>query len=105
AFTYTIETPAFTIPDADGEATVECIDDATETFTLPTVTDACGNTLSPSAAVVTETPDPLTCEGTRTYTYTYTDCANNSDTWAFTYTIETPAFTIPDADGEATVEC
>ncbi|NJX15441.1 hypothetical protein HC176_08050, partial [Tamlana crocina] len=104
-YTYTIDTPAFTIAEADGGSTVECIADATETFTLPTVTDACGNTLSPSAAVVTETPDPLTCEGTRTYAYTYEDCAGNTDTWAFIYTINTPAFTIADEDGGSTVEC
>ncbi|WP_186826868.1 DUF7507 domain-containing protein, partial [Seonamhaeicola algicola] len=100
-----IDTPAFTITDADGAETVDCIADATETFTLPTVTDVCGNTLTPSAAVITENPDPLTCEGTRTYTYTYTDCAGNTDTWAYVYTIDTPAFTITDADGAETVEC
>ncbi|WP_205660301.1 gliding motility-associated C-terminal domain-containing protein, partial [Cognatitamlana onchidii] len=104
-YTYTIDTPTFTIADADGASAVECIADATETFTLPTVTDACGNTLTPAAAVITENPNPLTCEGTRTYTYTYTDCAGNSDSWAYTYTIDTPAFTIADTDGTSTVEC
>ncbi|WP_019388894.1 hypothetical protein, partial [Arenitalea lutea] len=69
------------------------------------VTDACGTTLTPSAPVVTENPDPLTCEGTRTYTYTYTDCAGNSANWAYVYTIDTPAFTIAQADGTETVEC
>ncbi|MCB4797708.1 DUF7507 domain-containing protein [Neotamlana laminarinivorans] len=105
AYVYTIDTPAFSIADADGASTVNCIDDATETFTLPTVTDVCGNTLTPSAAVITENPDPLTCEGTRTYTYTYTDCAGNSDTWAYVYTIDTPAFSVTDADGSSTVNC
>ncbi|GAA4232068.1 hypothetical protein GCM10022291_05930 [Postechiella marina] len=105
AYVYTIDTPQFTIADADGAETVDCIADATETFTLPTVTDVCGNTLTPSAAVITENPDPLTCEGTRTYTYTYTDCAGNTDTWAFIYTIDTPQFTIADADGAETVDC
>ncbi|WP_298556787.1 hypothetical protein, partial [uncultured Algibacter sp.] len=75
AYVYTIDTPAFTITDIDGAETVDCIADATETFTLPTVTDACGNTVTPSAAVITDSPNPLTCEGTRTYAYTYTDCA------------------------------
>jgi hypothetical protein len=84
---------------------VDCIADATETFTLPTVTDACGNTLTPSAAVITENPDPLTCEGTRTYTYTYTDCAGNSADWSYIYTIDTPAFTITDANGTSDVDC
>ncbi|MDC1227299.1 hypothetical protein N8013_06585, partial [Algibacter sp.] len=65
--TVIITTPLL-IPD-DGANTVDCIANATETFTLPTITDVCGNTLTPSLAVITESPDPLTCEGTRTYTY------------------------------------
>ena len=105
AYVYTIDTPAFTIAATDGASTVDCIADATETFTLPAVTDVCGNTLTPSAAVITENPNPLTCEGTRTYTYTYTDCANNSDTWAYVYTIDTPTFTIAATDGASTVDC
>ncbi|WP_345027371.1 gliding motility-associated C-terminal domain-containing protein, partial [Flavivirga jejuensis] len=105
AYTYTIDTPAFSITDPDGASTVECIGNATETFTFPNVVDACNNILSPSAAVITENPDPLTCEGTRTYTYTYEDCAGNTANWAYTYTIDTPAFSITDPDGASTVEC
>ena len=105
SFVYTIDTPTFTISDADGSSTVNCIADATETFSLPTITDVCGNTLTASSAVITENPDPLSCEGTRTYTYTYTDCAGNSDTWSYVYTIDTPTFTIGDADGSSTVNC
>ncbi|PWH81405.1 hypothetical protein DIS18_14800, partial [Algibacter marinivivus] len=99
-----INTTPIVLPP-NGSNTVDCISDASETFTLPTVTDACGNTLTPSTAVITDSPDPLTCEGTRTYTYTYTDCAGNSADWAFVYTIDTPAFTIADADGAITVDC
>ncbi|WP_183822378.1 hypothetical protein, partial [Algibacter amylolyticus] len=104
--TYSIVTPAFTIPDLDGALTVECIDDADGTaITLPTIQDACGNELTASAPVITESPNPLTCQGNRTYTYTFTDCAGNSDEWAFVYTISTPTFTIPNDDGALTVEC
>uniref|UniRef100_UPI00260F341E HYR-like domain-containing protein n=1 Tax=uncultured Algibacter sp. TaxID=298659 RepID=UPI00260F341E len=104
AYVYTIDTPAFTITDIDGAETVDCIADATETFTLPTVTDACGNTLTPSAAVITDNPNPLTCEGTRTYAYTYTDCAGNTANWAYVYTIDLTPFILPSDDG-TTVEC
>ncbi|WP_317039412.1 HYR-like domain-containing protein, partial [Zhouia amylolytica] len=100
----TINIPNFTITDIDGATTVNCITDATETFTLPTVTDACGNTLSPSAATIIDDPDSLTCEGTRTFTYTYQDCNGNTDTWNFVYTIDLPDFTTP-ANGSSTVEC
>src|SRR5690606_33110493 len=72
--TITITTPSFTISEVDGSQTVECLSAATETFTMPTITDGCGNELAPSIATVTDSPDPITCEGTRTYTYTYTDC-------------------------------
>ncbi|MFL0352444.1 SprB repeat-containing protein, partial [Xanthomarina sp. GH4-25] len=86
--TITINTPALTINEADGAEPVNCLSEATETFTIPTITDACGNNLTPSNAVITDSPDPITCEGTRTYTYTYTDCNNNQDTWSYVYTIE-----------------
>src|SRR5678809_758585 len=38
------------------------------------------------------------------YTFTYTDCANNSHVWTYTYTIDIPDFTLP-ADGSSTVNC
>jgi len=100
AYVYTIDIPAFTILNDDGAQTVECISDASETFTLPTVTDACGNTLTPSDAVISETPNPLTCEGTRTYTYTYSDCASNTAEWAYVYTIELTPFELPENEIE-----
>ena len=71
-FTYTIERQPFTLP-ANGAATVACPALAVAP-TLPTVTSNCGEVLTPAAPVVTNVPNPLTCEGTRTYAYTYTDC-------------------------------
>jgi hypothetical protein len=35
-----------------------------------------------------DSPDPLDCEGTRIYTYSYTDCAGNSSSYIYTYTID-----------------
>jgi|GEM_PF-1126291 len=104
-YLYTIEIPTFTITDANGEATVNCVADATETFTLPSIIDACGNPITPSAAVIVDSPNTLDCQGTRTYKYTYSDCAGNSAEWEYVYTIEIPTFTITDANGEATVNC
>ncbi|HCY23169.1 MAG TPA: hypothetical protein DHV29_06725, partial [Bacteroidales bacterium] len=69
--------------------------------TLPTVTDACGNTLTPGAPVISAA---LTCEGTRTYTYPYTDCAGNVHNWVYTYTVEMNDFTMP-SNGTSTVSC
>ena len=62
------------------------------TALLPIVTDNCGTTLTPS--------DPSRrnlcgCEGTITYTYTFTDCEGNTNDWVYTYTIEREPFTNP----------
>ena len=98
-YTYTISAPTFTLP-ADGSSTVACLADAVAP-TVPVVTDNCGRTITPSAPVVGT--DPL-CAGTKTYTYTYTDCAGVAKTWIYTYTISAPTFTLP-ADGSSTVAC
>ncbi|MCC6724603.1 MAG: T9SS type A sorting domain-containing protein, partial [Saprospiraceae bacterium] len=94
--------PDFSVP-ANGATTVACPANATQP-TPPTVLDACGKTLSPTGPVVMNNPTPLTCEGSRTYTWTYTDCSGHSHPWSFVYTIERLDFTVP-ANGSATVAC
>lgn len=102
AFTYTVERLPFTDP-ADASTTVACpaLANTPPTAFFPVVTDNCGDTLMPSAPVVSP---PVTCEGTRTYTYSYTDCEGNTQDWVFTYTIERQPFTVPD-DVTLSVEC
>jgi hypothetical protein len=68
------------------------------------VTSNCGEVLTPTGPVVTNSPNPLTCEGTRTYAYTYTDCEGNTAVWSFIYTIERQPFSVP-ANGGTTVSC
>ncbi|MFN7266222.1 MAG: HYR domain-containing protein, partial [Bacteroidota bacterium] len=100
-YTYTIEREDFTMP-ANGSSTVACIASATPP-TPPTVTDACGNALTPvGPPVVSGTY--TSCEGTRIYTYTYTDCEGNTHPWVYTYTIEREELTVP-AWGSSTVSC
>ncbi len=89
----------FTMPEADG-STVSCASQVTAPI-LPTVTDNCGNVLTPSGPVISEMP---TCEGDVTYTYTYTDCAGHSHNWVYTYTIDIPMFTMV-SNGGQTVSC
>ncbi len=50
---------------------------------------------------MTDNPASLTCEGFRTYTYTYKDCADLEFVWTFTYTIEMPTTiaAVPADDG------
>ncbi|MBW1297895.1 DUF7507 domain-containing protein, partial [Aquimarina litoralis] len=99
-FTYTIDVTTLPVVPANGTATVECIADATQP-TAPTVTDVCGNDITP---VITENTDP-TCEGDKVYTYTYTDCAGNASVYTFTYTIDVTTLPVVPANGTATVEC
>ncbi len=82
-YTYNIERLDFTMP-ADAGSTVACPTATNTPPTLPLVMDNCGNTLPPSAPVVSAIPD---CNGTRTYTYTYTDCEGNNHNWTYTYTV------------------
>ena len=82
---------------ANGSGNVECIANATAP-TTPTVTDVCGNSITPVLISTVDNPSPLTCNGTRTFNYTYTDCANLSSGWSYTYTINDnikPTITCP----------
>src|SRR5687768_18047009 len=94
--------PAFTITATPGASTVACLADAVApTTNLPLVkVPSCPTRRSSDLA----SPD-VACEGTKTYTFTYTDCANNTATWTYTYTIDMPAFTITATPGASTVAC
>ncbi len=65
---------------------------------VPTATDVCGNPLTGLLTSTEDVPSVITCSGTRTFTYTYTDCAGKTTTWQFVYTINDtvgPTFTRP----------
>src|SRR5690606_41319278 len=81
-YTYTILPPVWTVPEADGEE-VAC-PSAAVLQTPPTVTDNCDR---PVTAELTSESDDVECSGTKTYTFTYTDCSGATDTWTYTYTI------------------
>src|SRR5438046_8363907 len=99
-WTYTFSLhDALPILPADGSSTVNCPANAVLP-TAPAVTDACGNTITPTVVA----PSPITCNGTMVYTSTYVDCAGHSHAWTYTYTISAPDFTLP-ADGSSTVNC
>jgi hypothetical protein len=88
-YTYTISAPVVTLP-AGGASTVACLSAATLP-TPPTVLDNCGRTLTVSAGVAGT--DPV-CAGTKTWTFTYTDCAGATYPWVYTYTISAPVVTM-----------
>ena len=100
-YTYTIDIPPFTISTPNGSSTVNCAALAVAP-TPPAVNDACGNALTPVAGTAPTAPN---CEGDMVYSFTYTDCAGNSATWTYTYTIDIPPFTISTPNGSSTVNC
>ena len=71
-------------PIAPTTATAACVSDIVVP-TPPTVLDNCGVELTPTGPVVSPAP---ACEGTITYTWTYTDCEGNSQDYVHTVTIE-----------------
>ncbi len=100
----TIERQPFTITTPNGATTVNCPANLPTTVTPPTVTSNCGETLTPTGPVITNTPATITCEGSRTFTFTYTDCEGNTATWSHVFTVERQPFTVP-ANGASTVSC
>ncbi len=102
SYVYTIEREPFTVP-ADGASTVACL--AAITVPVPpAVNSNCGEPIAPAFVSIVDSPSTLTCEGTRTYNYSYTDCEGNTLPWRFVYTIERLPFTVP-SDGASTVAC
>jgi hypothetical protein len=100
-YTYTIQRNDFTLP-GNGFLQVSCPDATDTPPALPNVYDNCNNLLSPVGdPIVSAKPS---CEGDRTYQYTYEDCDHNSHVWTFTYTVERNDFAVP-ANAGSTVEC
>jgi len=100
----TIERQPFTITTPNGATTVNCPANLPATVTPPVVTSNCGEVLTPTGPVITNTPATITCEGTRTFTFTYTDCEGNTAQWSHVFTVERQPFTVP-ANGASTVAC
>jgi len=100
-YTYTIERIDFTMP-ANGASTVACIASATQPVP-PSVNDNCGNPITPVGPTIGGTYNG--CEGTRTYTWKYTDCEGNWHNWVYTYTIERNDFTVPANPAPVEVAC
>jgi nitrous oxidase accessory protein NosD len=100
--TTNLSKPLPVIP-ANGASTVECVSQATLP-TPPAVLDYCGNNVPATLMSTVNTPDPITCEGTRVYNFTYTDCAGETYPWSYTYTVEVEDFTMP-SDAGSTVAC
>ena len=84
-YTYTIDLD-FNLPTDEG-TTVDCVDEITLPI-RPTIQDICGNAINPTGPVIVDDPVGLTCSGTRTYTWTYTDCSGQAKDWIYTFTVD-----------------
>ena len=76
-----------------GRQTVSCVNNINVNLVMPpAVNDNCGNALmpvGPSSPVYD--PPAFACEGTVTYTWTYTDCEGNSMSWDYVFTVDQPS--------------
>src|SRR5688500_20177930 len=88
------------MPANDG-STVACIADAQTIPTPPAPLNSCNDALTMTGPVVG--PDPV-CSGTKTYTWTFTDCTEIGGASSRDNTITPPTFTMPANDG-STVPC
>ncbi|MGQ7871454.1 HYR-like domain-containing protein, partial [Sunxiuqinia sp. sy24] len=89
---------------AAGSSTVNCLANALEPADIPTALDNCDGIIVGVLEGYVDNPDPISCEGTRVYTYSYSDGAGNVSYWTYTYTIDVIDFTMP-ADEGSTVAC
>ncbi|MBL7969703.1 MAG: HYR domain-containing protein, partial [Prolixibacteraceae bacterium] len=97
-YTYTVIVPDFpAIPGTS--ATVSCVSEIILP-TLPVVNDACGNVLVPVGPVIS--PDPP-CNGTKTYTWTYTDCAGHTHDYVHTVTVNDIILPVISCPGDQTL--
>ncbi|MGB4848140.1 MAG: hypothetical protein WBP41_09500, partial [Saprospiraceae bacterium] len=100
--TYTnlvITRPAPVVP-ADDASTVACVSGAVTPDAPTTVVDQCGTALVGVLISTVDSPLSLTCGGgTRTYTFRFTNCKNQTTDWHYVYTVlpdvTAPTFTRP----------
>ena len=102
-YTYSVMMSSpLTAPPA-ATSTVNCPADAIDPGAPMDIVDGCGNLVSAVLSGFIDNPSPLNCEGTRTWNYTYTDCAGNNVSWTYTYTVDMPNFIIGIPNGSSTV--
>jgi CshA-type fibril repeat protein len=101
---HTIDASTAPVVPNNGSANIECLADATPPV-LPEVIDVCGNKITPTLVSTVDNPTSLSCNGTRTYTYNFKDCANLESTWIFVYNVVRTTAPVVSANESSTVQC
>jgi gliding motility-associated-like protein len=79
---------SLTLEPTPKNSTVSCLSSAVTPADVPFAIDACDGTITGVLSSIIDTPDLLVCEGTRVYTYSYTNRSGKSAYWKYTYTIK-----------------
>jgi len=103
-WTFTVATGAYTVP-ANGATQVACPSQIVQPPAPPSVVTNCGSVVTPTGPTITNNPNPIVCEGTRTYTWTYNNGFGQVTTWSHVVTVERQPFSINTPSGGATVGC
>lgn len=103
-FSLAISSFATTVP-ASTSSTVDCQQEAVDPGAPADVIDDCSQTISPILLGSADTPDPISCEGTRVWTYAYIDCNNQTLYWTHTYIIDNSFSIAPPENTTSTVTC
>jgi gliding motility-associated-like protein len=86
--TVTSKVSSLRLESTPKSSVVSCLSSAVAPAEIPFAIDACDGTIAGVLSSVTDTPDELVCEGTRVYTYSYTNRSGKSAYWKYTYTIK-----------------
>jgi gliding motility-associated-like protein len=83
----TSKVATLTLEPTPRSTNVSCPTLAITPSVIPVATHPCDGSITGVLVSVTDTPDPLICEGTRAYTYSYTSKGGGVAYWTYTYTI------------------
>ncbi|MCF8244587.1 MAG: T9SS type A sorting domain-containing protein [Saprospiraceae bacterium] len=103
-WSFTKMSGAYTVP-ANGASQVACPALVVQPAAPPSVVTNCGTIVTPTGPTIVNSPSPITCEGTRTYTWTYNNGFGQVTTWNHVVTVERQPFGISTPNGAATVAC
>jgi gliding motility-associated-like protein len=86
--TVTSKVSSLSLESTPKSSVVSCLSSAVAPAEIPFAIDACDGTIAGVLSSIVDTPDQFVCEGTRVYTYSYTNRSGRSAYWKYNYTIK-----------------